>query len=63
MKPISDKLSETIKTVAAEKGYDYVVNSVDSGGTSILLHAPEGANLTLAVMEKLGLSVPAPAAE
>ncbi len=50
-KPILEKADKAIKSVAAEKGYDYVFDS--SGGG--LLYAKETENIMEAVKAKLGV--------
>jgi len=51
LKPLSDKLKAAIQAVAAEKGYNYVLNSA----TTELVVAPPADDLTGAVKTKLGL--------
>lgn len=57
MNPILDKLQNVIDETAEANGYDYVFNS-NIGGTSALLKGPKGDNLTLKVLDKLGVEVP-----
>ena len=61
MEPITDKLEKAIKEVANEQSYDYIFNSVDGAGVSIVLHGPEDRDLTKTIMKKLGIEVPADA--
>jgi outer membrane protein len=58
MLPITEKLESTIKEVAETEGYDYIFNSVDSGGVSIVLHGPEDRDLTKVILGKLGIKLP-----
>jgi len=62
--PILERIKKAIDDVAEEKGYNYVFNSVDGNGVSILLKAPEQDELTEAILKKLGIEIPkeAPAA-
>lgn len=55
MAPITEKLGNTIKAVAKEGSYDYILNSVDGQGVSIVLHGPESVDLTQTIMQKLGI--------
>ncbi|MFN0200578.1 MAG: OmpH family outer membrane protein [Bacteroidia bacterium] len=55
MKPVTEKLKQTVDGIAKEKGYTHVLNSMDAGGTSIILFAPEGDDITQIVMDKLGI--------
>lgn len=59
--PILEKLQKGIKEMAAEQSYDYIFNTVDGSGVSILLHGPEQHDLTKQLMEKLGIEIPAAA--
>ena len=56
MKPVLDKLENTINTAAKAEGYTYVFNSHISG-TSIMLYAPKEHNLTLRIVDKLGIKL------
>ncbi|MGB0369226.1 MAG: hypothetical protein ACPGD8_07455, partial [Flavobacteriales bacterium] len=53
-----------METVAKKKGFDYILNSVDGSGTSIVLWGPEGHDVTRAIVDELGIKlegdVPAP---
>jgi len=51
LKPLTDKLKSAIQAVAAEKGYNYVL---DSGQVELIV-APPGDDLTAAVKTKLGI--------
>lgn len=57
MNPILDKLQTAIDQTADANGYHYIFNS-NIGGTSALLKGPEKDNLTLKVLDKLGVEVP-----
>lgn len=61
LEPITEKLGKAIKEVAESGGYDYVLNTVDGSGVSVVLHGPETNDITREVMEKLGIQVPAAA--
>lgn len=58
LSPITDRLKKSIDEIATEKGYDYVLNSVDGTQTSILLNIPEENDLTKALLDKLGIDYP-----
>ena len=63
LQPVLTKIRAAMETVAKKKGYDYVLNSVDGTGTSIVLWGPEGADITRAVVDELGIKLEqAPAA-
>ena len=57
IKPIQDKLLATIKAVAKEKGYGYVIDN----SSNLLLVMPPGDDLLPLVKTKLGIKDPAPA--
>lgn len=58
LEPVLEKLQEAIKKVAEEKGYTFILNTVDSQALSIVLHGPEDDDITLAVMAALGIEIP-----
>lgn len=58
LSPITEKLGKAIKDVAAAEGYDYILNTVDGSGVSLVLHGPEGNDLTKTIMTKLGIQIP-----
>ncbi|MGB0369592.1 MAG: OmpH family outer membrane protein [Flavobacteriales bacterium] len=57
LSPIAKKLEEAMDSVAAEKGYKYVLNSSDGTGNSIVVVAPDADDLTQEVMAKLGVTL------
>lgn len=59
MQPIIGRIQEQIDAIAEEDGYDYIFNAVDGSGVSIILHAPESDNLTVNLLERLGIEIPA----
>jgi Skp family chaperone for outer membrane proteins len=58
LEPVLEKLQKAIKKVAEEKGYTFILNTVDSQALSIVLHGPEDDDITLAVMTALGIEIP-----
>ena len=58
LEPILEKLQKTIDEVASENGLTYVFNSGISG-SSIILKGPKSDNITLKVLDKLSIEVPA----
>merc|ERR1712232_260850 len=42
LQPVLDRIRKAMGEVATSKGYEYVVNSVDGSGTSVVLWAPDG---------------------
>jgi Skp family chaperone for outer membrane proteins len=57
--PISDKIQLEIKAMAAEGGFDLILNSVDGTGNSIVLFGPENNDLTEALLKRMGVTIPA----
>ena len=55
--PIREKALDAIKTVAKEKGYNYVIDE----STNVLLVSPPGDDLLPSVKTKLGIKDPVPA--
>ena len=56
LKPISEKVNNAIKSVAEENSYDYILNATDGSGVSIAVFLPEENNITLKVLQKLGIN-------
>ena len=63
LQPVLTRIREAMQKVAADKGYDYVLNSVDGAGTSVVLWAPEGSDITRAVVAELGIELEGAAQE
>ncbi|HCR49992.1 MAG TPA: hypothetical protein DIW24_10200 [Bacteroidetes bacterium] len=62
LQPLFDKISEAINTVAKEKNLEYVFSTrVSESGPVLLYSKDESADITRAVMEKLGIKVEAAA--
>lgn len=57
LQPVLQKIRGAMEAVSKEKGFDYVLNSVDGSGTSIVLWGPEGHDITRAVVDKLGIKL------
>lgn len=57
LQPVLNRIQEAMKKVATSKGYEYVMNSVDGSGTSIVLWGPEGTDITRAVVDELGIEL------
>ena len=57
LQPVLTKIRAAMESVAKKKGYDYVLNSVDGAGTSIVLWGPEGTDITRAVVDELGIKL------
>jgi outer membrane protein len=58
MQPIVQKIQAQIDEIAAAENYDYIFNTVDGSGVSILLHGPKDHDLTMRLMKRLGIEVP-----
>ena len=59
LEPILEKLNTNLQALAAEEGYDYIINSVDGNGISIILYGPQEHDLTEKLIKKLGIDIPA----
>lgn len=53
LKPLFDKISATIKTIALEQKLDFVFNQSTNGGENILLYVDEGRKPTLDITQKV----------
>ncbi len=58
LQPILDKLDGVLGQIQKEGGYDYILNSVDGNGVSIILKGPVEHDLTRRILKKLGIDVP-----
>ncbi|MEZ4773002.1 MAG: OmpH family outer membrane protein [Bacteroidia bacterium] len=56
--PIVTKMQTQLKALATAEGYDYILNTVDGSGVSIVLHGPEEHDLTQKLMTRLGIKIP-----
>lgn len=68
MQPALDRIKRALEAVAKRDDFAYIINSVDGSGTSSVLYGPEEHNVTMKLVEELGIklqgeqSVPAPVA-
>ncbi len=58
LQPILEKVEAALKSLAEAEGYDYILNSVDGNGVSIVLYGPEEHDLTRKLMQNLGIEIP-----
>lgn len=58
MEPILDQVRGELEKLAVEQSYTYIFNAVDGSGTSIILHGPEGDNVTKELAKRLGIQLP-----
>ncbi len=59
LQPIINKVDNALSAIQKEQGYDYILNTVDGNGVSIILKGPDEHDLTKALMTKLGIQLPA----
>jgi len=59
LQPVLQKLEDTIREVAKEEGYAFVLNSTDGDGNSIVLYGVEERDLTKKILTRMGIEVPA----
>ena len=58
LEPILKKLQDAIDGVAAEQGYNYILNQTTSAGVSTILFGPEENDVTKALFGKMGIPMP-----
>ncbi|GJM44434.1 MAG: hypothetical protein DHS20C21_12760 [Gemmatimonadota bacterium] len=63
MDPVVERLSEVLRQIATEMGYDMILNAVDGSGTSVVLYGREDRDVTRAALDRLGIEVPDEAEE
>ena len=57
LEPITEKIIAAVNNVYEEEGYDYIFNSADGTGNSIVLKGPESDNLTFRILKELGVEI------
>lgn len=57
LQPVLTRIRTAMQEVASRNGYEYVLNSVDGSGTSIVLWGPEGTEITRLVVDELGIKL------
>jgi outer membrane protein len=57
MQPVLARIRKAMETVSKRDGYEYVLNSIDGAGTSIVLYGPENDNITLKLVDELGIKL------
>ena len=60
LEPVLQKLEEHIKAVAKAEGYQFVLNSVDGQGNSIVLYGQEDHDITKKILTHMGIPIPTP---
>ena len=55
---LQQELNNNLESIAAEEGYDYILNSTDGSGVSIVLRGPKEHNLNERLFAKLGIAFP-----
>ncbi len=57
MQPVLARIRKAMETISKRDGYEYVLNSIDGAGTSIVLYGPENNNITLKLVDELGIKL------
>ena len=60
LQPTLTRIRTAMEAVSKKDGFDYVLNSVDGSGTSIVLWGPEGHDITRKVVDELGIELKDP---
>lgn len=60
LQPVLQRIKTAMEAVAKKKGFEYVMNSVDGSGTSIVLWGPDGHDITREVVDELGIKIENP---
>ncbi|MGQ9863594.1 MAG: OmpH family outer membrane protein [Bacteroidia bacterium] len=56
LKPLVEKLQKTISDIAAQEGYDYILNNSNASGVATILHGPQAHDITGKLLRKLGVN-------
>jgi outer membrane protein len=57
MQPALDRIKKALEAVAKRDGFAYIINSVDGSGTSSVLYGPEEHNVTMKLVDELGIKL------
>ncbi|MFT4524810.1 MAG: outer membrane protein [Granulosicoccus sp.] len=57
LSPIVDKVELALDAVKEKGGYDFILNSVDGSGTSVILRGPTSNDITNALLKELGIEL------
>ncbi len=60
LQPVLVRIREAMEAVAKKDGFEYILNSMDGSGTSIVLWGPEGHDVTRKVVDELGIKLQQP---
>jgi outer membrane protein len=55
--PIINKVELALDAVREKGGYDFILNSVDGSGTSVVLRGPASNDITKALLDELGIEL------
>ncbi len=55
--PIVEKVELALDAVREKGGYDFILNSVDGSGTSVVLRGPAANDITKALLSELGIEL------
>ena len=55
--PIVEKVELALDAVKEKGGYDFILNSVDGSGTSVVLRGPASNDITKALLDELGIEL------
>ena len=58
MEPVIEKLGGVLHDLAQKENYDFILNSVDGSGTSIVLYGRQDRDITKHVLDVMGIQVP-----
>lgn len=57
LNPIVDKIEKALDVVKEKGKYEFILNSVDGSGTSVILRGPESNDITKALLDELGVKL------
>lgn len=57
MQPALGRIRKAMEDISKRDGYEYVLNSIDGAGTSVVLYGPEGNNITMKLVDELGIKL------
>ncbi|MCF8256850.1 MAG: OmpH family outer membrane protein [Flavobacteriales bacterium] len=57
MQPALTRIRTAMETISKRDGYTYVLNSIDGAGTSVVLYGPEENNITMKLVDELGIKL------
>lgn len=57
MQPALGRIRSAMEAIAKRDGFTYILNSIDGSGTSAVLYGPDDHNITMKLVDELGIKL------